>query len=174
MGIMGAMKEDWAEIYRTTYEDLVRYLYRKVWDAERAADLAQEAFVRVLHHDADNPRALVFTVATNLARDEARTVIRRRRHLALVRVEVETTSPPPDALDDVEREQQRAAAERALGQLSDRDREVLLLWDAGLSYTDIARQTGLAVGAIGTTLARARRRLVDAHKAGEAKNVARG
>ena len=38
-----------------------------------------------------------------------------------------------------------------------------LLWDAGLSYPEIAAQTGLAVGAVGTTLARARRRLVDAH-----------
>jgi len=48
-----------------------------------------------------------------------------------------------------------------------------LLWDAGLSYTEIAEQSGLSVGAIGTTLARARRRLVDAHHGGgEGANVA--
>jgi DNA-directed RNA polymerase specialized sigma24 family protein len=40
----------------------------------------------------------------------------------------------------------------------------LLFWDAGLSYPEIAAQTGLALGAVGTTLARARRRLVDAHE----------
>ena len=40
---------------------------------------------------------------------------------------------------------------------------VLLLWDAGMSYPEIAEQTGLAVGAVGTTLARARKRLVTAH-----------
>ena len=34
----------------------------------------------------------------------------------------------------------------------------------GLSYPEIAEQSGLAVGAIGTTLARARRRLVEAHE----------
>jgi len=38
------MPEDIAEVYRTTYRALVRFLYRKVWDAERAEDLAQEAF----------------------------------------------------------------------------------------------------------------------------------
>ena len=52
----------------------------------------------------------------------------------------------------------------ALGTLSERDQEVLLLWDAGMSYPEIAEQSGLAVGAIGTTLARARRRLVEAHE----------
>ena len=52
---------------------------------------------------------------------------------------------------------------RALSTLSERDPEVLLLWDAGLSYPEIALRTGLAVGAVGTTLARARKRLVEAH-----------
>jgi RNA polymerase sigma factor (sigma-70 family) len=51
----------------------------------------------------------------------------------------------------------------ALSTLTPRDREILLLWDAGLSYPEIAAQTGLALGAVGTTLARARRRLVEAH-----------
>jgi len=42
--------QDLAEVYRTTYRALVRFLYRKVWDAERAEDLAQEAFARALIH----------------------------------------------------------------------------------------------------------------------------
>jgi RNA polymerase sigma factor (sigma-70 family) len=58
--------------------------------------------------------------------------------------------------------EQTALVRRALEQLSERDREALLLWDAGFSYPEIAAQTGLAVGAVGTTLARARKKLVDA------------
>ena len=54
--------------------------------------------------------------------------------------------------------------EGALSTLSPRDQEVLLLWDAGLSYPEIAAQTGLAVGAVGTTLARARKRLIEAYE----------
>lgn len=142
---------------------LVRFLYRKVWEADRAEDLAQEAFVRALEHDPDNPRAFVFTVAANLARDEARSAIRRRRHLALVQTEVEGTGPPSPAAQLERREQERHVQE-ALALLSERDREVLLLWDAGLDYDEIAAQTGLARGAIGTTLSRARRRLVEAYR----------
>ena len=162
------MATDWAHVYRSCFPDLVRYLYRKVWDADRARDLAQEAFARSLDREPDDPRSWVFTVAANLARDEARTEIRRRRHLTLVKVERETEPAPPDALGMLERKEAAERARAALEGLSERDREVLLLWDAGLGYREIAERTGLSAGAIGTTLARARRRLVEAYEEAEA------
>jgi len=169
------MDIDWAEVYRSTYRDLVRFLYRKVWDADRAADLAQEVFVRALSQSPDRPRAWLFAVASNLARDEARGAIRRKRHLALVKGEAEAAQrePPPDPVDGLERERRAGLVRAALEQLSERDREVLLLWQSGLGYRDIARQTELAIGAIGTTLARARARLVDAVHELEKKDTER-
>jgi RNA polymerase sigma-70 factor (ECF subfamily) len=165
---------DWEDVYRNTFAELVRYLHRKVWDADRARDLAQEAFARALdaQNPPDNPRAWLFRVATNLARDEARTVVRRKRHLTLLKSEADEPARP-DPIETIEREARERTARQALEQLTERDREVLLLWDAGLSYIEIAAQTGLAVGAIGTTLARARRRLVEAHAGLEAKHAAR-
>ena len=149
-------------MYRETYADLVRFLHRKVWDADQARDLAQETFVRALDHDPDNPRAFVFTIAANLARDEARAAVRRKKHLALVKADGADRTDRADS-EEAGLEAERVAAVRsALEQLSQRDREALLLWDAGFSYPEIAAQTGLAVGAVGTTLARARKRLVDA------------
>ena len=167
------MSVDWSAVYRETYQDLVRFLHRKVWDADRAQDLAQEAFMRALDHDPESPKSFLFTVASNLARDDARAAIRRRRHLTLIKAEAEDRSTP-DPVEELERERRAAAVRRALDQLSDRDRDVLLLWDAGLNYEEIAEQTGLAVKAIGTTLSRARRRLVEAHEALEDRDVARG
>lgn len=168
------MAVDWAQVYRSTFPDLVRYLHRKVWDADLARDLAQEAFARSLQAEPDDPRSWVFTVAANLARDQARTDIRRRRHLSLVKGEQETDPGPPDALRRLVKEESARRARAALERLTERDREVLLLWDGGLSYREIASQTGLAVGAIGTTLARARKRLVDAYEAKESDDAARG
>ncbi len=164
---------DWGEVYRSSFEDLVRFLHRKVWDEEKARDLAQEVFVRALRHEPENPRAWLFRVATNLAHDEARTVLRRKRHLALLRSETEdeAKAPGPDELFLAEEEWAQVRA--ALDALNPRDREVLLLWDAGLSYREIAEVTDLASGAIGTTLARARRRLVEAHGEMEKEHAAR-
>ena len=62
----------------------------------------------------------------------------------------------------------------ALEKLTERDREVLLLWDGGMSYGEIAAETGLAPGAVGTTLARARKRLVDLYEQGVRDHAARG
>lgn len=168
------MSANWAKIYETTWEDLVRYLDRKVWDAERARDLAQEAFVRALASDAEieNPRAWLFTVAGNLARDEARTAGRRRHHLQLLEGESQDLVDDPAEMQDMERDRRRAVVQAALEQLSERDRDILLLWDAGLSYGEIAAETGLSQGAIGTTLSRARRRLVEAHEAEGGRDVA--
>jgi RNA polymerase sigma-70 factor (ECF subfamily) len=157
---------DWESVYREIYPDILRFLRGMLLDDERAKDLAQEAFVRVLGMNAENPRGLVFRTAANLARDEARMVVRRKRHLALLRVEedvrAERTRSPQK---EVEAREQSERLRRALEQLSHRDREVLLLWNAGLDYEEIAEQTGLARGAIGTTVARAKKKLVDAHHA---------
>ncbi len=108
-----------------------------------------------------------------MARDEARRAARERRHLTLLKSEPPPSAAPSD--EAVHTETERSQVRTALEQLTPRDREVLLLWDSGLSYDEIAAQTGLARGAIGTTLARARRRLVEAfegRKTGE--HVARG
>jgi len=159
------MADELEEIYQSTYTAVVRYLYRKVWDADRAEDLAQEVFMRLLAHRPEKPRAWIFAVAANLARDEARAAIRRRRHLVLMQSEPDVLpSRGRDAEEQVEDDERSEQVKSALGTLSPRDQEVLLLWDAGLSYPEIAGQSGLAVGAIGTTLARARRRLVEAHE----------
>lgn len=167
------MSVDWGEVYRSSFEELVRFLHRKVWDGERARDLAQEVFVRALRHEPENPRAWLFRVATNLARDEARTVLRRKRHLALLRSEMEEEERVAEPEKLVLAEEEWAQVRAALEALNDRDREVLLLWDAGLSYREIAEVTDLLAGAIGTTLARARRRLVEAHGEMEKEYAAR-
>src|ERR1700687_4874771 len=122
------MPDDLAEVYRTTYQALVRFLYRKVWDPHRAEDLAQEAFARAVVHKPTNPRGWLFVVAANMARDDARRAARERRHLTLLKSEPPPTAPPSD--EGLHEEDERSRVRAALDLLTPRDREVLLLWDA--------------------------------------------
>ncbi len=138
-------------------------------DPAQAEDLAQEVFVRAMESPPANPRPWLFAVALNLARDGGRAAVRRERHLALLAGEHagEHAAPADEAL---EREERVAAVRAALDLLTETDRSALLLKAEGLSYDEIAAALGLAKGAIGTTLARARRRLVEAYRAQEGQH----
>ncbi|HWD15110.1 MAG TPA: sigma-70 family RNA polymerase sigma factor [Casimicrobiaceae bacterium] len=150
-------------LFHTYHEPLVRYLVRRLGDRDWAEEIAQETFVRALRQEQIvSERAWLFAVATNLVRDEARKDARRRRHLELLREQAraeEAVDPEPTSL---ERAQEAAMARRALECLSERDREALLMREEGLDYGEIAAALELSVGSVGTTLARARRRLVEA------------
>ena len=166
------MNDELERLYQTTYQAVVRFLYRKVWDADRAEDLAQEVFVRAMAHRPEKPRAWVFAVAANLARDEARAAVRRKKHLTLLTSDPATRPSSGRSIEEeLEHDEQVSKVQDALADLTQRDRDILLLWDAGLSYPEIAAQTGLAVGAVGTTLARARKRLVEAFDRQEARRM---
>src|SRR5690606_8441995 len=84
-----------------------------------------------------------------------------------------TADSAPKPVAELEEKGRTERVRQALERLPERDRDVLLLWAAGLSYAEIAAQTGLAPGAIGSTLARARKKLVEAHDALEGSNAAR-
>ncbi len=148
-------------------------LVRRTGDPDRAEDLAQEVFVRALEAPPRNPKPWLFAVALNLARDDARRAARQGRTLTLLKGEAEGVAAATDAvLDQSERV---AAVRQALERLSHTDREALLLKAEGFRYEEIASALGLSPGSIGTTLARARRRLVEAYRALETRrDVARG
>ena len=84
--------------------------------------------------------------------------------------EAEREDPGPSAL---ERAQEAADARRALEQLAERDRNALLMREEGLDYQEIADALELSVGSVGTTLARARRRLAEAYETMQAERTRR-
>ena len=152
------------DLFRTYHDPLVRYLTRRLGDRDWAEEVAQETFVRALRQtELQNERAWLFAVATNLVRDEARKDSRRRRHLELLTAEAKAESVVEPPLTDLERAQERALARKAIDALSERDREALLMREEGLDYTEIASALELSVASVGTTLSRARRRLVEVY-----------
>jgi len=152
-------------LFRTYNAALVRYLTRRLGDRDWAEEVAQETFVRALRQEnIENERAWLFAVATNLVRDEARKDARRRRHLALLAEQERdvVSEPEPTTL---ERAQEAAMARKAIDALAERDRLALLMREEGLDYGEIAEALELSPGSVGTTLSRARRRLVESYQA---------
>ena len=164
------MTDDVGRLFELYYESLVRMLHRRTGDRDRAEDLAQETFARAVAAPPRNPRPWLFAVALNLVREDGRRSVRQGRRLQLLRAETDVESETP--ADELERNDRQGAVRAALAALNERDREALLLKAEGFSYDDIAEALGLARGAIGTTLARARRRLVESYREQEARRDA--
>jgi RNA polymerase sigma-70 factor (ECF subfamily) len=160
-------------LFRTYNTQLVRYLTRRLGDRDWAEEVAQETFLRALRQETlTNERAWLFAVATNLVRDEARKASRQRRQLALLAEEERETTVEPQETS-LERAQEAALARKAVDALAERDRLALLMREEGLDYSEIAEALELSPGSVGTTLSRARRRLVESYETLQKEREAR-
>ena len=121
---------------------------RSAGTRDLAADLVQKTFMHVHRARADfqqgRPfRPWLYTIALNVRREEARKRARSRE----VPVSVDDVREPsvePDAKTATDR-----LVQRALGQLNDGQREVILLhWYEGLSFPEIAEMLGATVSAV--------------------------
>ncbi|MEM8932530.1 MAG: RNA polymerase sigma factor [Acidobacteriota bacterium] len=146
--------------YDQTAAGLRRYLQRVCHDPERADDLVQDSYIRLLHRsDLDlDPKALrayLYRTATNLLRDQWRRDQRERRGLErwLVEWRERLSVAPSEPADDLA---------TALAQLPARDRAMLWLAHVeGWSHQEIADQFDLRPASIKVLLFRLRRRLAD-------------
>lgn len=150
--------------FEQLYPSLYRYLHRLTGDPDVAEDIAQETFVRLLKQSLPEAevRPWLFTVAMNLVRDRARKTERRNRLLQTAPQLTSQTAPPDEA---VERGEQIAVVRQALETLAPRDRQLLLMREEGFKYEEIARVVGVAPASVGTLIARALRRFVEAYHA---------
>lgn len=151
-------------LFDRVYPSLFRYCHRLTGDPDAADDAAQEAFVRLVEHEVDGEpaqlRVWLFKVATHLIRDRVRVAKNRRRLLEIHPVRPAGEVPPDRR---AERAEAVAAVRRALDELSERDRTLLLMREEGFSYREMAEAAGVAPGSVGTLLARAQQRLAEAY-----------
>jgi RNA polymerase sigma-70 factor (ECF subfamily) len=154
--------EHWAHVYRL--------LFRLVGDPAEAEDLTLETFVRFyekapLQENGFNPGGWLHRVATNLGLHSIRSWKRREQYeLTAGKYALEETAEESPA-DILVREEERRMARRALGQMNERQSQLLILRYAGSSYKEIAETLNLAPTSIGPLLVRAEREFEKHYKA---------
>lgn len=138
--------------------------YRLTGNAEDAADLTQDVFVRVLRNlDRYQPGTFdgwLYRITKNLFLDQ----VRRRRRLKVEPLTDEDWRAPrseePTPADVVERRTLEARLEHGLARLPEDFRLAVVLCDVeGLSYEQIAEATGWPMGTVRSRIHRGRKQL---------------
>ena len=152
-----------AQAYERHAGEIHGFLFRIVRDPEAAADLAADAFTKLLIEERAGRtpvevRPWLYRVAANLAASRGRRIQTSiRRSLRLQREQVEEHAPSPErAVLDRER---NTDLWDALGNVSAAERTALLLAAQGYDGETIAAMIGRSEGATRTMMCRARRRL---------------
>ena len=152
-------REQFVGLFEAHYRRLFRYLNRLTGDGELAADLVQEAFIRL--HDRgsvpDTPGPWLISVAMNLLRNESGTRRRRSRLLTVGRAERAHSESAPLPDEQLLHRETARQVRGAIDGMTERDRHLLLLSAEGYSYREIALALELHEGSVGVLLARARR-----------------
>jgi RNA polymerase sigma-70 factor (ECF subfamily) len=154
-------EETFRGFYHRTSGMLWAYLSRATGDPSAADDLLQESYYRLLRarvtfEGEDHRRHYLFRIATNLVHDRF-----RRPRLDNVPLPDDGAREPAAAGDLAVQTQQRADLDRAMAQLTARERDLVwLAYGQGSSHQEIAGALGLRTGSIKPLLFRARRKLV--------------
>jgi RNA polymerase sigma factor (sigma-70 family) len=152
------------ELFQEHSAPLLKYLTSRFRDREDAAEIAQEAWLRMhrLEHpeQLSNPKAYLFQMASNLAVDRA------RRHALEQRVCREELLGADEGLPSAERsvaaEQSIDLIRAALEDLPADCRQAFVLHRGrDLSYPEIARQIGVSTSMVEKYIARALKHLRD-------------
>lgn len=154
-----SFRERFAALFEAEFPRLVRVLNRYAGDPELAADVVQDAFVRLYQRGEmpAGPAAWLVSVALNLLRNELAKRSRRLRLLTPARGEEVLADPPPPPDQAAEAGDARRRVRAALDRLTERERGLLLLRAEGYGYRAIASALGLNEASVGVLLARARR-----------------
>lgn len=143
------------EVYKRHYNELRKFGHNLNIPAERCEDLTQETFLKFyleLKKDVifENPRAWLYKVYLNLFRTGCKTEKREESQ-----EELKAELFGNDLHEEFIKSERQKIVFTILENLDSRDKELLLLYNKGLSYADIAEVLDINPKSVGTMLVRA-------------------
>ncbi len=157
-GKVGMEEQRFNELYQAYAGDVLRVSYFYLGDRQKAEDVTQDVFVRLIRTDPvlipGKEKAWLLTVALNRCRDLWRESWFKRVVLGSPQLEIKKA---PDKLDDeIERQELREAVRK----LPSAFREVVLLhYFQGYGIAEISQMLHVPEGTISSRLSRARKKL---------------
>ena len=149
--------------FEACYDELLRFLTRRTGNRERAADIAQDTYLRLAaanEHGLDigNPRSYVFRVAGNLAIDSL-----RRDKRAAARTAADGLAPtladplPSPETVALKRERLRLLDETLMALPPNARRALLMSRVDGMTFAEIAAVLGVSESMVAKYIAQALR-----------------
>lgn len=157
--------ELFGRIYDRHFPGIYAYIASRLGPDE-ADDVAAETFIDAFRRRASfdpargSVRPWLFGIATRLVAQHRRAEARRYRALARVPADTDLGGHEDRVAARVSAQARREPLLRAVAELSDDDRDVLLLVAlGGLSYEEVAAALSIPPGTVGSRLNRARRKI---------------
>jgi RNA polymerase sigma-70 factor, ECF subfamily len=151
-------------LYRELRKPLLRYLVCLGLSPDEAQDVVQDAFLTLHQHLAaggsqDNIRGWLFRVAHNRARNRQNRY--ERRFAAPLDETIDAILDPSNPELDVLHKEKFRRLQKAIRQLTDSERECLLLRASGLRYREIGEVLAIGTSTVADSVERAIRKLAE-------------
>jgi RNA polymerase sigma-70 factor (ECF subfamily) len=146
---MSEIKKHISSIYRQYYDELCRFLSSRLRNHEEAAEIAQEAFARMLALDEGyqvrHPRGFLFRTALNLTMDSFRARRPRADQMDEVAMADDLLSETPGPESIVYAQQRLAILRKAIAELPPKCRQAFVRHKLeNRSYAEIAAEMGIS------------------------------
>ena len=151
--------DHFVQLFANNFHRLWRVMDRMAGEPELAADVVQEAFIKLYQRGSmpDAPESWLITVAMNRFRNARAGRARRFRLLTPGRAEGVHSDPAPSPIEAADRQATQRRVREVLDQMPERERQLLLLQGEGYRYRDIALALELNVNSVGVLIQRAKR-----------------
>jgi RNA polymerase sigma-70 factor (ECF subfamily) len=147
------------DLYERYAADVYRFALYLSGNPAEAEDITADTFVRLWTASGairmPTVKAYLFTIARHLHAD------RQRSHARFTALDPELASTERSVEARLASRSEMDAVRRAIRELSDDDREALLMRTGGLPYDEIAQALGISVTAAKVRVHRARKRLLN-------------
>ena len=145
------------EVYKKYYTELTRFSKQLNHSTDKSEDLVQETFIKYYlelrrENSIKNPRAWLYKVLLNSFKTQS---AGEKRELQIMETLDDQNDMPYDLQIDFFNGEKQEIVLKVLDTLPDNVREILLLYNNGFSYAEMAEIMDIYPASVGTTLVRA-------------------